>query len=179
MWVQRIADKRRRDEVASIHLELLLRNNEKNRWVGRNFEFSEQKANISTESNKQKLEIVCIAENSDGLRLRANIPIVYFNEDDIAKKENVVHPSKSCDKKTKTIEVRSRGKSQKLKCQLHVRFKNSDSQGFGYSDFTTTEDMSTQQSKSTNPEENFPDISKITKRFGLLFAGEKIVTLKN
>ena len=52
VWVPRRPDKRGRDEVAAIDLELLFRINEKKRWGGGYFEFKESKPSSSKEPKK-------------------------------------------------------------------------------------------------------------------------------
>ena len=72
--------------MAAIDLELLFRNNEKNRWGGGYFEFSEPKASSSTEQSKHEPENVWGTEESDVVKPSADFPIVGLKDYGIAEK---------------------------------------------------------------------------------------------
>ena len=87
MWEPKQPDKRGRDQVAAIDLELLFRNNERNRWGGGYFEFDEPRASTTTDRNQQEsIESVSSTEDSERARPTANFTIVDLNDYDIAEK---------------------------------------------------------------------------------------------
>ena len=86
MWLPRRPGRRRRDVMASSYLELLFRNNEKNRWGGGCFEINEPSAGTRTERKKQEPENVSSTAKCDVVRPTANFSIVELKKYDIADK---------------------------------------------------------------------------------------------
>ena len=72
--LSRRLDKRGRDEVAAIDLELLFRNNKKNRWGGGYFKFNEPRTSTSMQKNRQ--ETLSINEESEVVPPTASSPIL-------------------------------------------------------------------------------------------------------
>ena len=85
LWVPRPRDKRKRDEVAATDLELLSRNNEKNKWRGSFIEFNEPKAS-STRDQTNELENVSNTEESDVVKPPAKFSILDLKDNDIAER---------------------------------------------------------------------------------------------
>ena len=86
VWVPRRLDKKGRNEVASIDLEPLLRNNEKNRRGGEYFEFDEPKGRKRTERNKQEPKNVVSTAEGDVVRPASIFPTVDLKDYDVAEK---------------------------------------------------------------------------------------------
>ena len=87
VWVPRRPDKRGRDEVAVIDVEILFRNQEKNRWCGGYFEFKEPRASTSTMRNRQESsENVSSTEESEVARPTGSFFIVDLKDYDIVEK---------------------------------------------------------------------------------------------
>ena len=86
VWVPRRSGRGGRDEMAAIDLELLSKNNERNRWGGAYFKLNGLRASSTTERNKQKPENVSSTEESDMVQPPANFPIVDSKDYDNAEK---------------------------------------------------------------------------------------------
>ena len=74
VWVPRPPNKRGRNEVVPIDLELMFRDNEKNEWGGGYFEVNEFRASSSTERIKQEPENVSSTKDSDTSEAIGKIP---------------------------------------------------------------------------------------------------------
>ena len=87
VWVPRRPDKRGRDEVAVIDVEILFRNQEKKTWGGGYFEFNEPRASTSTERNRQEsTENVSSTEESEVARPTGSFLMVDLKDYDIVEK---------------------------------------------------------------------------------------------
>ena len=86
LWVSRRQGRRKTDEVAAIHLELLLRIKEKNRWGGGCFDVNEPKATSITEQNENEPENVSSTKESDVIKPSAIFPVGDLEDYDIAEK---------------------------------------------------------------------------------------------
>ena len=74
------------DDIASQDAELLIRNNEKNRWGREYFDVSDQGGSTTTGKEKQELEIFWKTERSNLVRLLAKINLVDHKDYDFAEK---------------------------------------------------------------------------------------------
>ena len=175
VWVPRLLDKPWRDEGAAIDQEVLFRNTEKNRWGGGYFVFNEPKVSSSTAQNKKEPGPV----SSKHRREWGGKNFVQFSHRGpqrlwYRRKHDTLYSSQPCDWKTENEERRSRRKFEESRVQLDDWPKNFDTQNIGWSEITTIKDRFWKLSERAR-EDFSPVFSEITERFGLLFAGDRIV----
>ena len=109
VWLPKGPDMGRKDEVTSIDLELFIRSNEKNRWAEDTLKSTnERQAQAWKETNK-RLEWV---EYQKIRRVAANVKLPHSRFEGLRyqRKDKTLHCKKSCDRKTKDREFRSRKK---------------------------------------------------------------------
>ena len=177
VWVPRQPDKRGTVEVAAIDLELLFRNNEKNRWSGGYLEFNEQRVSTSTERNRQEFtENVSSTEGSEVARPTASFPIVDLKDHEIAEKKTFHYIQVNyMIEKPKIVNAEAEENLRKSEFNFMVDLKTLIHKISVDPQLLRLKICLRNDHKERAPEEISPVFIEFTKRFGLLFAGDKIV----
>ena len=159
--------------MASIALELLFRNNEKNQCGGRYFEFHEPRANASRKRNKQELEKVSRTEESDVVPPTATFRVIDLkNFDSADKKKHYIQVNHVIEKpmiyKTEAESSRRPNSSSYLIWKRKITELRLIQNCYNCSRVWAT-------TKKRALEEVSPVSSEHTECFGLLFAGYKTI----
>ena len=155
-------------------LELLLKNNEKNRWGGKQIELNEPRASTGVDRNKQEPENVSSTKKSDVVRPRAILPIVDLEDYDIAEKtiDNLQVNHVIENPRTKNAES---GENHK-KAEFNFMVDSKTSTHKASVDPKSSElKICLRNNQRERDSEEFSSVfSGLTERFGLLFVSDEI-----
>ena len=177
MWFPTRPDKKGIDEVAANDLQSIFKNNKKNSWHGRYFELNEPRTSTFTERNRHEpVEKESFIKESEMVRSTASFPIKDFIDNDIA--EETIHYIEVTHifERPEILKAEEEENLKKadlyfgvdLKCPIH---KNSLDPQLLHLRFCPWWNW-----KEGAPQQFSPVSNKLTERFGLLFAVDRIVT---
>ena len=178
VWVPRRPNKRGRDEVAEIDLELLFRNNEKNRWGGGYFEFNELKPSSSkgkpntSEQYTTEPEPISSTEENEVAKSSSDIPIADLKDYDIAEKTiHYIQINHVIDiPKTKSAEAAENFKKAEFNFMIDLKtLKHKTSVD---PKLLQLKICVRNKQKDRAPEEFSSVFSEITERFGVIRRGQ-------
>ena len=180
VWVPRRTDKRGRDEVAAIDLELFFRINEKKRWGGGYFDFRESKPSSSKEQKKtpeqsmNEPEPTSSTEESEVAKSSSNFAIADRKGYGIAEKTIHYIQTNYVIKKPNTKSTKAE-KLKKAEFNFMIDLKTLIQKISVEIKLLQLKVCVRNKQRDRAPEEISSLYREITERFGLLFAGDRIV----